>query len=175
MAADHERIVVGAIGMEERERHGLVDGARHGDLVRRRCRRRLRRAAARLLRHPDDDDDRGDDRGGGERRAQAAGAEEHEALVLGEDRLVVGAFRIDPELQHAARAMKRTGDLALALQLARIADIDGVSMRAEHAEIAAGIERVVFDHDAARVNASVEFRQHLSRVLVRRALEACGA
>jgi aerobic carbon-monoxide dehydrogenase medium subunit len=27
----------------------------------------------------------------------------------------------------------------------------------------------------ADLNASVEFRQHLSRVLVRRALEACGA
>src|SRR5665647_1258294 len=42
----------------------------------------------------------------GKRRAQAAGAEEHEFLVLREGRLVIGALRIDPEFQHAARAME---------------------------------------------------------------------
>src|SRR5688572_18694886 len=41
---------------------------------------------------------------GRERRAQSAAAEEHELAVLGEDRLVVGALRVDPELEHAARA-----------------------------------------------------------------------
>jgi hypothetical protein len=60
---------------------------------------------------------------GGERRAPSAGAEEHEALVLGEDRLVVGALGIDPEFEHAARAMDRAGHLSLALQFARIADV----------------------------------------------------
>src|ERR1039458_1137754 len=41
----------------------------------------------------------------GQRRAQPAGAEEHEALVLGESRLVIGALRVDPKFQHAARTM----------------------------------------------------------------------
>src|SRR3569623_3701470 len=44
-----------------------------------------------------------------ERRAHAAGAEEHELLVLGDDRLVIGAGRVDPELQHAAGAMEGAG------------------------------------------------------------------
>ena len=68
----------------------------------------------------------------GQRRAQAAGAEEHEALVLREHRLVVGALRIDPEFQHAARAMEGAGHLALALQFADVADID------QHDVVAAG-------------------------------------
>src|SRR5947209_816529 len=38
-------------------------------------------------------------------RAPAAGTEEDKALVLGKDRLVVRALRIDPKLQHAARDM----------------------------------------------------------------------
>src|SRR4051812_11303558 len=41
-----------------------------------------------------------------QRRAQAAGAEEQVFLVLREHRLVVGARRVDPEFQHAARAME---------------------------------------------------------------------
>src|ERR1019366_10793497 len=44
-----------------------------------------------------------------QRRAQTAGAEEHEALVLREHRFVIGALRVDPELQHAARAVKGAG------------------------------------------------------------------
>ncbi len=36
-----------------------------------------------------------------ERRAQAPSAEEHEFLVLAELRLVVGAFGVDPEFEHA--------------------------------------------------------------------------
>src|SRR4051812_42221336 len=59
-----------------------------------------------------------------ERGAPAAGAEEHELLVLGELRLVVGARRIDPELQHAARAREGARHLALPLALARIAQVD---------------------------------------------------
>src|ERR1039458_1980792 len=59
----------------------------------------------------------------GQRRAQAAGAEKHEAFVLGKNRLVIGALRVDPELQHAARAVKRARHLAIALQFADIANI----------------------------------------------------
>ncbi len=59
-----------------------------------------------------------------QRRAPAAGAEEHEAFRLREHRLVVWARRVDPELQHAAGAVERAGNAALALQLAGIAQID---------------------------------------------------
>src|SRR5215213_3824378 len=38
---------------------------------------------------------------GGQRRAPAARAMKHELLVLLEDRLRIGARRIDPEFQHA--------------------------------------------------------------------------
>ena len=48
------------------------------------------------------------------------------------DRLEIGTRRIDPELEHAARAMEGAGDLAVALQFADIADID------QHGVIAAG-------------------------------------
>ena len=48
-------------------------------------------------------------RGGGQRRAPATAAEEDEALVLLEDRLGIGAFRVDPELQHAARRVEAPG------------------------------------------------------------------
>src|SRR3569623_1567499 len=58
----------------------------------------------------------------GQGRAQAAGAEEHVLLVLREDRLVVRALRVDPELQPAARAMERAGQLAVALEFADVAD-----------------------------------------------------
>src|SRR5204863_4749762 len=67
---------------------------------------------------------------GGERRAQTAGAEEHELLVLAEDRLEVGALRVDPELQHAARHAEGAGHFAVALQLARIAQVDQHHVRA---------------------------------------------
>src|SRR5260221_677234 len=58
------------------------------------------------------------------RRAHAAGAVEDEFLVLLEDRLGIGARRIDPEFKHAAGAGERAGNLAVALDLAGIADID---------------------------------------------------
>src|SRR6266516_1042000 len=61
---------------------------------------------------------------GRERRAPAAVAEEHEALVVGEHRLVVRALRIDPKLQHAARAVEGAGDAAVAVELADVAQID---------------------------------------------------
>src|SRR3569833_3321040 len=51
-----------------------------------------------------------------QRRAHAAGAEEHKLLVLRKNRLVIGAGRIDPEFEHAARTMEGSGDLAVALQ-----------------------------------------------------------
>src|SRR5215207_5225314 len=59
----------------------------------------------------------------GERGAPAAGAEEDETLVLRKDWLVVWALGVDPELQHATRAMEGAGDAALALQFARITQI----------------------------------------------------
>src|SRR6185437_6847856 len=61
---------------------------------------------------------------GRERGAQAAGAVEDELLVLLEDRLGIGARRIDPELQHAARAGEGSWNLALTLDLPGIADVD---------------------------------------------------
>src|SRR6185312_7797777 len=66
---------------------------------------------------------------GRECRTQPAGAVEDEFLVLLEDRLGIGALRIDPEFQHAARAGERAGDLALALDLAGVADIDDHHVR----------------------------------------------
>src|SRR6185437_7180135 len=60
----------------------------------------------------------------GERRAHAARAMEDEFLVLLEDRLGVGTRRVDPELEHAAGAGEGAGNLAVALDLAGIADVD---------------------------------------------------
>src|SRR6185295_13583865 len=53
----------------------------------------------------------------------AGGTEEHEALVLGEDRLVVLALRVDPEFQHTARTMEGAGHAAVAVELANVADV----------------------------------------------------
>src|SRR5580692_3743040 len=47
-----------------------------------------------------------------------------EFLVLLKDRLGIGAGGIDPEFEHAARAGKRAWNLAIALEFARIANID---------------------------------------------------
>src|ERR1700733_7111420 len=44
-----------------------------------------------------------------ERRSRTGGAEEHELAVGREDRLVILARRIEPELQHAARAVEGGG------------------------------------------------------------------
>src|SRR6266540_6919312 len=66
---------------------------------------------------------------GRERRAKAAGAVEDELLVFLEDRLGVGALRIDPEFQHAAGAGEGAGNLAVALDLAGVADIDDHDIR----------------------------------------------
>jgi hypothetical protein len=54
---------------------------------------------------------------------------EDEFLVLLEDRLGVGALRIDPEFQHAAGARECAGNLAVALDLARVSDIDDHDVR----------------------------------------------
>src|SRR5262245_830757 len=59
-----------------------------------------------------------------QRRALARRAEEHEALVGGEDRLVILAMRIDPELEHPARSMEGAGLAALAVELANVAQVD---------------------------------------------------
>src|ERR1700731_2481858 len=59
-----------------------------------------------------------------QRRAHAAGAMKDEFLNLLEDRLGIGARRIDPEFQHAAGAGERARYFAVALDLAGIADVD---------------------------------------------------
>src|SRR5262245_41630075 len=59
-----------------------------------------------------------------QRRALARRAEEHEALVGREDPLVIFALRIDPELEHPARAMEGAGHTALAVELANVAQVD---------------------------------------------------
>ena len=51
-------------------------------------------------------------------------AEEHEALVRSEDRLVILALRIDPEFQHTARTVEGTGHPAFAMELANVAQVD---------------------------------------------------
>src|SRR5262245_42792419 len=61
---------------------------------------------------------------GGQGRAQSTRAEKHELLVLPERVLVVGAFRINPEFQHATRHIEGAGNLAITLALARIAQVD---------------------------------------------------
>src|SRR5215469_9367729 len=59
-----------------------------------------------------------------QRRPLAGGAEEDKALVLSESRFEILALRIDPELEHAARTMKRAGNTPLARELADIAQVD---------------------------------------------------
>ena len=61
---------------------------------------------------------------GRQRRAHAAGAMKDEFLVALENRLGIGAGRIDPEFQHAAGAGERAGNPSVALDLPGIADID---------------------------------------------------
>ena len=45
-------------------------------------------------------------------------------FILGEDCLVIGAFWVDPELQHAARTMEGPGYPAFTVEFANIADVD---------------------------------------------------
>src|ERR1043166_1641460 len=74
----------------------------------------------------------------GKRGAPAARTEEHELLVRREHRLVVRALRVDPELEHAARAVEGAGHAALAVEFADIAQVD------EHDVVAAvELERVL--------------------------------
>src|SRR2546428_11244370 len=57
----------------------------------------------------------------GKRRARSAGAEEYEFPVRREHRLVILAGRVEPEFQHATRAMERTWNTPLAVELADVA------------------------------------------------------
>jgi hypothetical protein len=66
---------------------------------------------------------------GRQRRTPAAAAKEDEAFAGSEQRLVVRAIGVDPELQHAAWRMKRPGKRSLALQLANIADVHELHIR----------------------------------------------
>src|SRR5262245_41691694 len=61
---------------------------------------------------------------GRKRRTKSAGTVEYELLVFLENRLGIGALRIDPEFEHAARAGECARDLAVALDLARVSDVD---------------------------------------------------
>src|SRR5438270_206193 len=60
----------------------------------------------------------------GERGAHSAGAMKDEFLVLLKYRLGIWTGRVDPEFQHATGAGERAGNSALALDLARIANVD---------------------------------------------------
>src|SRR5690606_30029898 len=64
-----------------------------------------------------------------EGRSHSACAEKDERLILTENRLVVRAFRIDPEFEHAARAMECAGNSAIPSQLTWIADVDQLYVR----------------------------------------------
>ena len=57
-------------------------------------------------------------RGGRQGRPPAGLAVEDETLATGENRLVVGAVRIDLELEHAPRGMESARDHALAFEFA---------------------------------------------------------
>src|SRR5262245_5281577 len=61
---------------------------------------------------------------GGQRGAPGAVAIEDELLARSEDVLGVGALRIDPELEHAARAVEGIRDHAIPLELPDVADVD---------------------------------------------------
>src|SRR5512135_1948129 len=60
----------------------------------------------------------------GQRRTPATAAEEHELVARREERLVVRARGVDPELEHAASDVDGPWDATLAPQLARIAQVD---------------------------------------------------
>jgi hypothetical protein len=51
-------------------------------------------------------------------------AEKHEFFRFGEYRMMVRAFRINPEFEQAARAVKRARDATLALQFPDIPEVD---------------------------------------------------
>src|SRR5215475_15349074 len=61
---------------------------------------------------------------GREGRAQTARTKKYEFLVLIENRLVVWALRINPELQHSTGTVESAGHPAVAFQFADIADVD---------------------------------------------------
>src|ERR1043166_5527136 len=146
LITDHRSLVCKQIGVMERSTAQIDLG-----LCRRfRLLRHIHRAA-RLLPAAKAAPDMGDRLeahalGGlrGKRGAPAARTEEHELLVLREHRLVVRALRVDPELEHAARAVEGTRHPALAVEFADVAQVD------EHdVVVAVELERVfdrqVFD------------------------------
>src|SRR5258708_35690356 len=59
-----------------------------------------------------------------QRRAHATGAMKDEFLLLLEHWLGVGARRIDPEFEQAARAGERAGNSTVALAFAGVTDVD---------------------------------------------------
>src|SRR3984893_2181139 len=61
---------------------------------------------------------------GGQGRPPGAVAEEDELLPGGEDVLVVGALRVDPELEHAAGAVESAGNDAVPLELTHVPQVD---------------------------------------------------
>src|SRR6266446_3032524 len=94
---------------------------------------------------------------GGQRRSPGAVAVEDKGLAGREDVLVIGALRIDPELEHAAGAVKRTGDHALPLQLADVSQIH------EHG-VALVVPRASFV-EAERGDPGLRLVDHLSEAL----------
>ena len=72
--------------------------------------------------------DRGETHAPGDLRCEGGAlprsTEKDKSLVLRKDALVIRAFRIDPELQHAARAMEGARYSPFALELANVAQID---------------------------------------------------
>jgi hypothetical protein len=95
---------------------------------------------------------------GGQRRAPGAVAVEDKGLAGREDVLVIGALRIDPELEHAARAVKRAGNHALPLQLADVSQIH------EHC-VTLTVSRVRF-FEAERGDPGLRLLNHLSEALL---------
>jgi uncharacterized membrane protein len=74
----------------------------------------------------------------GESRSPPAAAEENERLVLRENLFVVGARRINPELQHPAWAMEGTRHAALALQFSWVPEVDEHGVAGEEARYRIG-------------------------------------
>src|SRR6267378_2186044 len=95
---------------------------------------------------------------GRKRRSPGAVAVEDKGLFGREDVLVIGALRIDPELEHAAGAVKRAGDHALPLQLADVSQIH------EHC-VTLTVSRVRF-FEAERSDPGLRLLNHLPEALL---------
>src|SRR5262245_2674599 len=95
---------------------------------------------------------------GGQRRAPGPVAEEDELLAGGEDRFVIWALGIEPELEHAPGTVKRSGDHALALELAHVAEVD------EHHAIFAQARLALLEAD--RLHPRLRLVDHLLEALL---------